>query len=110
MMHSIVHVFLALHLSCTSKKDTALSMAVCSGLLYPLEQVMSSFFLLYNKPIFSFLYKTIKRTFSLHSRFLQELKTAKRVQLMSEIISAMRVIKMYCWEKPFAARARQLRK
>ena len=29
-------------------------------------------------------------------------KTDKRIRLMSEIVNGMKVIKMYCWEKPFA--------
>ena len=29
-------------------------------------------------------------------------KTDKRIRLMSEIVNGMKVIKMYCWEKPFS--------
>ena len=29
-------------------------------------------------------------------------KTDRRIRLMSEIVNGMKVIKMYCWEKPFA--------
>ena len=43
-------------------------------------------------------------------RSVQERLTDKRVHLMSEIISSMRVIKMYCWERPFALRARKFRR
>jgi ATP-binding cassette subfamily C (CFTR/MRP) protein 4 len=34
----------------------------------------------------------------------------KRVDLMGEIISGMRVIKMYCWEKPFGDLVASIRK
>lgn len=34
----------------------------------------------------------------------------KRLQLMNDILSGMRVIKMYCWEKPFSELLAQLRK
>ena len=29
-------------------------------------------------------------------------KTDRRIRLMSEIVNGMKVIKMYCWEKPFS--------
>ncbi|XP_060582248.1 ATP-binding cassette sub-family C member 4-like isoform X3 [Ruditapes philippinarum] len=48
----------------------------------------------------------------LFSKFRQ--KTAKytdeRVKLMNEIIAGMRVIKMYCWEKPFGDLVRSVRR
>jgi len=34
----------------------------------------------------------------------------KRIHVMSEVIGAMRVIKMYCWEKPFGNLVAKLRK
>ena len=36
--------------------------------------------------------------------------TDRRVHLMREIIVGMRVIKMYCWEKPFAKLINKLRR
>eukprot|EP00043_Microstomoeca_roanoka_P013524 m.132473 g.132473 ORF g.132473 m.132473 type:complete len:1343 (+) comp15778_c0_seq5:123-4151(+) len=37
-------------------------------------------------------------------------KTDHRVRIMSEVLSSMRVIKMYVWEKPFANLIRRIRK
>jgi ATP-binding cassette subfamily C (CFTR/MRP) protein 4 len=37
-------------------------------------------------------------------------QTDERSRVMSEIIVAMRLIKMYAWEKPFAAVVRNLRR
>ncbi|KAI1289972.1 ATP-binding cassette sub-family C member 4 [Halotydeus destructor] len=36
--------------------------------------------------------------------------TDKRIKLMKEIISAMRLIKLYCWEKPFSHEVSAVRK
>ena len=36
--------------------------------------------------------------------------TDKRVGLMSEIIAGIQVIKMHCWEKPFAERVASIRR
>jgi len=40
-------------------------------------------------------------------------KTAKytdeRIKVMNEIIAGMRVIKMYCWEKPFGELVKKIR-
>jgi len=41
-------------------------------------------------------------TLPIHNyRKAREEKTDERVSMMSEVIGGMRVIKMYCWEKPF---------
>ena len=37
-------------------------------------------------------------------------QTDERVRLMNEILSGMRVIKMYCWEKMFADLVRKVRR
>ncbi|KAK6195726.1 hypothetical protein SNE40_001091 [Patella caerulea] len=37
-------------------------------------------------------------------------QTDKRVRIMNEIISGMRVIKMYCWEKPFEELVKKVRR
>lgn len=48
------------------------------------------------------------------STFVNRNKTAihtdERVKVMNEIISGMRVIKMYCWEKPFGELVAKIRK
>ena len=36
--------------------------------------------------------------------------TDERVKVMNEIISGMRVIKMYCWEKPFGELVAKIRR
>lgn len=36
--------------------------------------------------------------------------TDKRIRLMGEIIAAIKLIKVYCWEKPFADVIRKIRK
>ena len=43
-------------------------------------------------------------------RFKTTRLTDSRVKLMGEIITAMKVIKMYCWEKPFAESVNEIRK
>ena len=37
-------------------------------------------------------------------------KTDRRIRLMSEIVNGMKVIKMYCWEKPFSKLVHDSRK
>ena len=37
-------------------------------------------------------------------------KTDRRIMLMSEIVNGIKVIKMYCWEKPFSKLLNDLRK
>ncbi|CAG7835020.1 unnamed protein product, partial [Allacma fusca] len=44
------------------------------------------------------------------NRFKTAKRTDKRGQMMNEIIIAMRVIKMYAWEKPFSVMVDQLRR
>ena len=48
--------------------------------------------------------------YSARLRLKVAVRTDNRAKLMSEIIVAMRVIKMYGWEKPFAALIRGLRR
>jgi len=43
-------------------------------------------------------------------RFHIAKKTDERGRIMNEIIVAMRVIKMYAWERPFAAMVNRVRK
>ena len=38
------------------------------------------------------------------------LHTDERVKVMNEIIAGMRVIKMYCWEKPFGELVEKIRR
>ncbi|GFN81872.1 multidrug resistance-associated protein 4 [Plakobranchus ocellatus] len=47
------------------------------------------------------LFSTFRRKTAIH--------TDKRVKVMNEIISGMRLIKMYCWEKPFRHLVEKLR-
>ena len=37
-------------------------------------------------------------------------KTDRRIRLMAEIVGGIRVIKMYCWEKPFSLLVQEARK
>ena len=37
-------------------------------------------------------------------------KTDKRIRLMNEIVNGIKVIKMYCWEKPFSLLVDEARK
>jgi hypothetical protein len=37
-------------------------------------------------------------------------RTDKRVSLLTEILNSLKIIKMYCWEKPFSERVTKLRK
>lgn len=37
-------------------------------------------------------------------------RTDERIRLMSEVVNGIQVIKMYAWEKPFAAIVRTARK
>ena len=37
-------------------------------------------------------------------------KLDQRVSLIGEIVAGMRVIKMYCWEKPFGEMVQSIRK
>ena len=41
---------------------------------------------------------------------MKVLKTDARVKLMNEILTGIRVIKYYCWEKPFKGKVHDLRK
>ena len=36
--------------------------------------------------------------------------TDRRVQLMSEIVKSMRIVKMYCWESAFARKIYSIRR
>ena len=37
-------------------------------------------------------------------------KTDRRIRLMNEIVNGIKVIKMYCWEKPFSLLVDEARK
>ena len=37
-------------------------------------------------------------------------KTDRRIRLMNEIVNGIKVIKMYCWEKPFSLLVQEARK
>ena len=78
------------------------------------------FYYIFNKTLFATskqiicpLRKTINITCQLLTSFLRG-KTLQamdeRVGIIGEIISAMRVIKMYCWEKPFGKMVGEIRK
>jgi ATP-binding cassette subfamily C (CFTR/MRP) protein 4 len=51
---------------------------------------------------------TMGRFFNKYRRQTTQI-TDKRVRLMNEIISAMKLIKVYCWEQPFAETVDQIR-
>ena len=51
---------------------------------------------------------TMGRLFNKYRRQTTQI-TDKRVRLMNEIISAMKLIKVYCWEQPFAETVDQIR-
>lgn len=36
--------------------------------------------------------------------------TDSRIRIMNEVVSGMRIIKMYAWEKPFAALVSEVRR
>ncbi|KAJ8941680.1 hypothetical protein NQ314_010326 [Rhamnusium bicolor] len=63
-------------------------------------QVAVGTWLLYREIGMAALYGLPKRTSVLRLR--TALRTDERVRLMNEVISGIQVIKMYCWEKPFA--------
>lgn len=43
-------------------------------------------------------------------RFKNSQITDKRISILTEILSAIKIIKMYCWEVPFTEKAETLRK
>ena len=45
----------------------------------------------------------------MHCRSRTAVLTDSRIRTMNEVVSGMRIIKMYAWEKPFAALVSQFR-
>ena len=46
---------------------------------------------------------------SITSRRKVAIQTDERVKIMNEVLAGMRVIKMYCWEKPFIELIKRIR-
>ena len=62
-------------------------------------------------PFNDFFFLLLVLTIYMFSKFRLETakKQDKRIGLMSEIISSMKLIKMYCWENQFAKRISKAR-